>query len=142
MKTKILLIYLVTLTLLACITNYDDDNVQRSRIADRLKMVEEAFNWSTTDSIMNNYHPDFLHFGDDFHTQKIIWNEIKIFFPRMDIEILDIEIIGDYAIASFLLNYWDNTEARNTFPEPESFGYMSYFIYDRGEWWIYGNQKK
>ena len=135
-------IFILSLLFFSCNSKYDDENAQKSMISDRLFRVQEAFNMSNWDSIMLNYHPDFYHFGRDYHTQTIVWREKMALYNRMDFEILNIDLFDEFAEVRFLLYYYDNTSVHGPFVEPDTFGDMSYFFYDRGDWLIYGNQRR
>ena len=126
----------------SCLSKYDDENVQKSRIMDRLQHLQDSFNRFDTDMLMTNYHNDFYHNGRDIITQKMVWRERNAYYSSMDIEILNIDIMDDIAIVSFSLYYKDNNSVYGPYFEPDFEGDFSYFYYDKGEWLIYGNQSK
>ena len=142
MKLKILLISIMAFSLFSCLSKYEDEDVQRSRIADRLQHILEGFNRLDSDMIMTNYHPDFYHYGTDIYTQQFIWLERTITYSSMEIKILSIEILEDYAVARFMVSYKDHANEYGPYLEPEFNGDFSYFYYDKGEWLVYGNQKR
>jgi len=141
-KMKLILIMILSCILLSCFSNTNDDDIQRSRIMDRLQRVQEAFNQANWDTIMNYYHPNFYHNGQNYYTQRLIWREMTAFYNRISIDIINIDVNEDYAIARFVLYYYDMNNQYGPYIEPEHRGDISYFYYDRGEWWVYGNQKR
>ena len=142
MKTKLLITFLISLTLLSCMRNYDDENAQRSRIVDIIENVRIGFIQFNPDKIMSNYHPDYRHFGIDYTSQRFIWQNETLKYNYMEVEILEIDLFDDYAIARFLLKYRDTNNTYGPYVEPDYQGYFSYFYYEKGEWWIYGNQQR
>nr|MDK2850827.1 hypothetical protein [Candidatus Cloacimonadota bacterium] len=60
-------------------------------------------------------------------------------FSLVDIEVLYIEIEGDYAVVYSTDVYQSDIESM-TYHEPEDTGYFSFLKRVNGTWLIYGNQ--
>ena len=136
------LVFIISFFLFSCLSSSKDEDIQRSRIANVLQKIEESFRQANWDTIMDNYHPDFIHNGRNYHTQRIVWRERTALYNRLEIEVISIEILEDYAMAKLILYYYDMTTQHGPFIEPEYIGDMSFFYYDKGQWLIYGNQDR
>ena len=138
---RIIILLALSLPLLSCLTNHSDETIQKSIISDKLQRISESFFRLNSEAIMNLYHPDFLHNGVAFSSQKFVWESRMIYYYMMDIEVISIEIVDDYALARLKVYYYDRQNKQGPFIEPEHNGDFSFFVYDKGDWWIFGNRE-
>ncbi|MCB5294914.1 MAG: hypothetical protein RBQ67_04100 [Candidatus Cloacimonadaceae bacterium] len=135
----LLLIILIALSLSSCDTD-DDHTLSQKEIRDILYDISLDFQLGNVPGIMDHVHQDYLHKGQfSWHLNQEILDRIGR-FQILDIEVVYIEIDGDYAIAHTLDHYSSSTE-QYTYQEPEDTGYFSYFYRSKGSWLIYGNQR-
>ena len=138
---KLLLCLLLLVVVSSCGLTKDDDAVQQARIADIIQRIMDAFNRNDeVDKIMSYYHRDFLHDGLNDDYARHWWRGKRV--ENSMIESVSgqrsIEIDGSYARAVLVINFINLENMQIPYP-----GYiMSYFYHERGEWKIYGNQKR
>jgi len=118
----------------------DDDDAQRARIRDIVSRIRDGFNTRNIDVIMSFYHADFLHDGIYIDSQRSIWLERFTMFDTLEIEVREIEIDEEFALARMILRFQDG-ETTHVILAPEMLGDMSYF-YHKGEWRIHGNRSR
>ena len=140
MKIKVITVLFI-LMLISCVTKGNDENIQKSLISDILQRVKEDFNKAESNAIMAYYHHDYFHRGMNYNAQRFVWSDRLTLYNMIDIDILKIEIMGDYAMARLKVTYYDQENSYGPYIEPEHFGDLSYFYYDKGVWKIYGNRE-
>ena len=137
---KIVVTLLVVLLLLSC--SGSDKNVEKSIIRDILQQIEDSFNRTEDlDRIMRFYHRDFLHKGGNIYYWEGEWHDRMVLYQRLSIEIIsDIEVINEYATARLKITFTDVDGRETMYIDPETFGDMSYFLYEpHNDWKIIGN---
>ncbi|MDY0151936.1 MAG: hypothetical protein RBS43_06645 [Candidatus Cloacimonas sp.] len=134
----LLLILLLLLGLTNCGVE-DADSIARRDIRDILYDISVDFNLNDIAPIMDHVHLDYLHKGLTSYNFNSLWLDRMAQFNLLEIEILYIEINGDYAIVHSS-NKFSSASNSETLNEPEDSGDISYFRRDGGTWQIYGNQ--
>jgi len=126
------------LLLLSCDT-HDKEYYDKVRIKDILALIETEFSNRDIDALMNHYHLEFLNNGTVRWEEREIWQDRMASYLLIDFQNIDIQLDGDRATVSFQLKLMaaGHTDYYN---EPAEHGDISYFIYDNGNWRIYGNQ--
>ena len=123
---------LVFIFLIACSDTSSPEDVAEAQILEILDTIIACFPFDL-EGIMQNYHPDFLHNGDDYDFEVIIW-EIRInHYNEIDFTDIDIVPDGDFATASFIM-----TLDEDVFNEPDDHGDVSHFYRDFDGWKICG----
>ncbi len=135
-----IIIILFCLMLISCSGSTKNSDIQKSLIADVLFRIEEAFNEFNADKIISYYHTDFLHAGVNLMNAYYDWQDRMTLFNRIEIEVLDIELNGEYATAFLKIYFFDTDNPYGPFLTPERYGDLAYFIHDKGKWSLYGNQ--
>ncbi|MCB5262115.1 MAG: hypothetical protein LHW64_06170 [Candidatus Cloacimonetes bacterium] len=139
MKPVFILCALLCLVLLASCKLDDPESLAQKDIRDILYDISLDFNLGNVYGMMNHVDNDYLHKG------KITWHLNQEILDRMgrfqllEIEVLYIEINGNYAVAHTIDHYSSSLENVD-YNEPEDSGYFSYFHRRQGSWLIYGNQ--
>lgn len=138
---KALLLGLSLLCLLILSCDFDDaESLAQKEIRDILYDVSLDFNLGNVQGLMDHVHQDYLHKGEIIlHLNNEILDRLAR-FQLLEIEVLYIEISGDYAVAHTRDHYQSDIESV-TFNEPEDHGYFSYFHRSKGSWLIYGDHK-
>ena len=124
---------LILIFSISCDTTSPEE-LDKNAILDILDSIQSNFNMDTVEGIMQYYHQDFLHDGDDNGFERIRW-EIRL-NDHEELLLQDIEIIvnGDFATASFIMHLDDQTTEE---PSDEN-GVLSYFFYELGSWKLCG----
>ena len=117
----------------------DPDTAAERDIRDLIYELGRDFNWNNIDGIMGKMHPEYRHKGMYQMQLRQLWLDRLAQYSLMETSISRVEINGDYAIV-FLQATFSSPSGSLTFIEPEDNGDYSYFYYDRGKWWIYGDQ--
>ena len=139
MKASFAIIMLLSLFLLSCDLD-NEESLSQKEIRDILYDVSMDFNLGNTFGIMDHVHQEYRHNGDiSYHLNEEI-NRRRDRFQLLEIEVIFIDINGDYAVAHTRDHYRSSIE-NVTFNEPEDSGYFSYFFRSNGTWLIYGNQQ-
>lgn len=139
MKASFAIIMLLSLFLLSCDLN-NEESLSQKEIRDILYDVSMDFNLGNTFGIMDHVHQEYRHNGKiSYHLNEEI-NRRRDRFQLLEIEVIFIDINGDYAVAHTRDHYRSSIE-NVTFNEPEDSGYFSYFFRSNGTWLIYGNQQ-
>jgi len=137
---KLALLLLIVLSMLQISCNMEDDNsLSQREIRDILYDLSLDFNLGNVTGIMDHVHQEYLHKGQfTWHLNNEILDRMGR-FQLLEIEVLYIEINGNYAIAHTRDHYSSGIE-NYTYQEPEDTGYFSYFHRTNKSWLIYGNQ--
>jgi hypothetical protein len=132
------LIILIFLT--GCLDLSTTKDINNSQITEILEDIRISFNLADLDQLMSHYHSDFFHNGDLIGDEVLRWESRLIEFTEIDISNIEIDVDGNYAIASFTLTF-ETSESSNNWSEPSvENGDISYLIFDSEEWQIFGNQ--
>lgn len=138
MKSKVILGIFIILLIISCSDTTSSEDISKMEILDILDEIESAFTFSDIESIMENYHHNFSHLANDsfynFGSETIVWESRINSYSNIDFLEIDIQINGDTAIASFQFHLDDEI-----FPEPETYGDISYFYNSINGWVICGN---
>jgi len=135
-RTIFILFFLVFIT--ACGITKDDDKIQKARITDLIKRVEDAFRENRIDAIFSHYHDNFLHDGFNRYDARYWWIEKRVLYHMIEIDILNIQIDEVDAKVNIMINFSSLEVDRVPFPGD----LISYFYHDRGVWRIFGNQER
>jgi len=120
--------------LTSCDTTSPEEFDEQS-IMEILDSVQSNFNFDDLDGIMQYYHEDFYHNGNDFEWERdVIWFTRLNDFDNLNLQNIEIEVDGDFATASFNMSL-DQTLTEE--PSQEN-GDVSYFYYDQQKWLICG----
>ena len=130
---------LLSLFLLSCDLD-NEESLSQKEIRDILYDVSMDFNLGNTFGIMDHVHQEYRHNGKTFYQMNEEINRRRDRFQLLEIEVIFIDINGDYAVAHTRDHYRSSIE-NVTFNEPEDSGYFSYFFRSNGTWLIYGNQQ-
>jgi len=124
---------LIFIFLISCSDTSSPEDVAEAQILEILDTIIASFTFGDLDGIMQNYHPNFLHNGDDYDFEEIRW-EIRL-NNYTEIDFTDIDIVpdGDSATVSFTMKLDEDV-----FNEPEDNGDISYFYRDFDGWKICG----
>ena len=139
MKASFAIIMLLSLFLLSCDLD-NEESLSQKEIRDILYDVSMDFNLGNTFGIMDHVHQEYRHNGKTFYQMNEEINRRRDRFQLLEIEVIFIDINGDYAVAHTRDHYRSSIE-NVTFNEPEDSGYFSYFFRSNGTWLIYGNQQ-
>lgn len=111
------------------------EKLDEQAIIEILDSIQSNFNFDDLEGIMQFYHQDFLHNGDDFEWERdTIWFTRLNDFTNLNFEDIEIIINGDFATASFTMQIDDIITEE---PSEEN-GDISYFFYDQLDWKICG----
>lgn len=139
MKLAYLIIALICLTLISSCKLDDASTLAQNEIRDILYDLSLDFNLGNVYGMMNYVDNDYLHKGQiTWHLNQEILDRMGR-FQLLEIEVLYIEVNGNYAIAHTIDHYSSSLENVD-YNEPEYSGYFSYFHRKKGSWLIYGNQ--
>src|SRR5690554_1944510 len=97
--TKILIILICAMSMLLLSCDFDDaDSLNRKEITDLFYDIEMDFNLGNVFGIMDRVHRDYLHKGDiTGHLNEEILDRMGR-FSLVDIEVIWIDLKGDYAV--------------------------------------------
>ncbi|MEA1973235.1 MAG: hypothetical protein U9N34_08090, partial [Candidatus Cloacimonadota bacterium] len=124
--------------LMSCSGLSESQEVDDFEIKNILEDLALAFNSSDIDAILQNYHPQFTHNGNELHEERIIWQVRINDYEFLEIENISIEYLESYkAIVSFTAKF-DEIE----FSCPENISDFSYFYIMNNDWKIIGNQEQ
>jgi len=134
MRNIFFLLLIIFIFIFSCDTTSPED-LDKSMIIDILDSIQSNFNFDDLGGIMQYYHQDFLHNGDDFDWERdVIWFTRLNDYGNLIFENVDIALNGNYATASFLM-YLDETISQE--PSDEN-GDISFFYYEHGNWKLCG----
>ncbi|MCK9556588.1 MAG: hypothetical protein PHO85_02215 [Candidatus Cloacimonetes bacterium] len=138
-KSLWLLLVLLSFLLQSCDLD-NEESFGQKEIRDILYDISMDFNLGNSFGIMDHVHQEYRHDGQiSWHLNEEI-NRRRDRFQLLEIEVLYIEIKGDYAVA-YTRDHYQSSIEQVTYNEPEDSGYFSYFFYTNGTWLIYGNQR-
>jgi len=105
--------------------------------------ISRDFSWGEVDGIMAQVHPDFRHKGMYSTELRQLWENRRGQYQLLECEISDVEVNYDRATVFMTMTFQSSTSTYS-YPEPETFGDASYFIYEGGyeggSWQLYGDQ--
>lgn len=131
---KYLLLFLILFSITACDISSPQE-LDEAEIKDILRALETAFTFQEPETIMQHYHPEFLHGTNSYSAQQIIW-EIRLNdHDLMKIENIEIDLNERFATAQFFLTFDDQTTNE---PSAE-YGDMSYFYREYDQWKLCGD---
>lgn len=135
MKYLLLILSFMFLFLTSCDTTSPEE-LDKNEIIDILDSIQSNFIMDDIDGIMQYYHLDFNHNGDDFDWERnVIWFTRLNDYDDLLFENIEIALNGNYATANFLM-YLDDTITE----EPSDVnGDISYFYRDLDGWKLCGN---
>ncbi len=141
MKMRFGLLIIIVVLLSGCSGLSSTEDVNKSLITEMLEDIRIAFILADLNAIMSHYHSDYFHNGDFFADEEVKWESRLIEYSEIDITDLDIDISGNFAVASFNLDLIsENGSSLYQEPSAEN-GDLSYLYYENGEWQIFGNQQ-
>ncbi len=132
-------ILIAILALTACSGSTDDEDVAEVLITEILDDIVEMFNLRDLDGIMDCYHEDYMHQGDNLTSERYTWEIRMALYNSMEIEDIEIDKDGLNATASFTMTM-TGSDATDVYTEPTDHGDISYFYKDVTSWRIYGDQ--
>ncbi len=110
------------------------EELDKNAILDILDSIQSNFNMDNIEGIMQYYHQDFLHDGDDHDFERIRW-EIRLNDnDELILENIEIILNGNYATADFLMHL----DATTTDEPSDENGDLSYFFCELGSWKLCG----
>jgi hypothetical protein len=119
----------------------DSYQVDTYRINEILDDIQEGVLLYNTDKIFKHIHPDFLHNGYYARDIRSIWEMRVVNYSLLKLENREIKVGPYYATVKMRMTLSSvNVEKVSEEPSTE-FGDLSYFIYEKGEWSLYGNQR-
>lgn len=138
---KLLIVILLSVMLVIAGCDFDDaDTLYRKEIRNLMYEIALDFSLGNTVGIMDKVHWNYLHNGDiSYHFNQELINRMGR-FSLLDIDVIYIELQGDYALVHTIDRYSSSIE-NVSYNEPETKGWMSYLKYERDGWMIYGNQQ-
>ncbi len=135
MKYLFPLFVLIFLFSISCDTTSPEE-LDKNEIIDILDSIQSNFNFDDLDGIMQYYHLDFSHNGDDYEWERnTIWFTRLNDYQNLNFENIEITLNGNYATASFIMHL-DETSTDE--PSDEN-GDISYFYRDLDGWKLCGN---
>jgi hypothetical protein len=127
------LLAFILLFLTSCDTTSPEE-LDKNEILDILDSIQSNFNFDDLDDIMQYYHPQFSHNGDDFEWERdTIWITRLNDYDNLLFENIEINLNGNYATAHFLMHLDDTITI-----EPDDNGDISYFYRELGSWKLCG----
>jgi len=140
---KYLISIFILFLMISCSDLSSPEEVNTARIKEILENIENAFIFDNIEEIMINYHPDFLHNGDDYDDEELRWEIRLIDYNEIMISDIEIDFLTDIsAIANFKLTL-KSSDNEEEFSEPSNEnGDISNFHKESGEWKIFGNQEE
>lgn len=110
-------------------------------ISDILDDVCTYFNAHYMWGLMDLLHTEYLHNGLTSNHYNSLWLDRMSKYSWLDIQVSHIAIQGSYAVV-YSTNNLISLSGTYTLNEPSDSGDISYFYYENGKWWIYGNQQQ
>ncbi len=135
---NILLSFLIIFLCITCSDSTSPKNVDEYLITSILEDIESDFSFGYIDSIMDHYHPNFLHNENNFADEQVIWEIRLLEYNEIEFTEIEISINDNFANAEFVMKLSSGEEV-DIFNEPDDNGDISYFYYDLDEWKICGN---
>ena len=134
MKYILILFVFILLFSTSCDTTSSEE-LDKNAILDILDSIQLNFNMHLDpDDIMQYYHQNFNHNGDDFEWERTIW-EIRLNdYDNLLFEDIEIIVNGNYATASFIMHL---DEIITEEPSDDN-GDISYFYRELGNWSLCG----
>jgi len=132
---QLLLILFCVFLLNSCDTSSPKE-VARAEIEEIFEQVRSAYNFGDLSGIMEHFHPNFLHNGDDYQNEEVVW-EIRLNqYSTLDFGELDIDLHNEYATVSFILHLDDSEFSEPSYEK----GDLSYFYNSFEGWILCGNE--
>lgn len=134
-------ILILLMAALFCLSSCDPDPTAADEyeISQIIYDISRDFSWGEVEGIMAHVHPDYRHKGMYSAELRQLWNNRRGLHQLLDCEVSEIEINYDRATV-FMTMHFEGTGGNLDYPEPETSGDASYFIYDEGTWQLYGDQ--
>ena len=134
MKYLFPLLAFILLFSTSCDTTSPED-LDKNEILDILDSIQSNFNFGDPDGIMQYYHLDFNHNGDDYDWERdVIWFTRLNDYSDLIFENIEINLNGNYATANFLMHL---DETITDEPSEEN-GDISYLYRELGSWTLCG----
>ena len=134
MKYLFPLLVFILLFSISCDTTSSED-LDKNEIIDILDSIQSNFNFGDLDGIMQYYHLDFNHNGDDYDWERdVIWFTRLNDYNDLIFENIEINLNGNYATADFLMQL---DETATDEPSDEN-GDISYLYRELGSWKLCG----
>ncbi|MDO9577764.1 MAG: nuclear transport factor 2 family protein [Candidatus Cloacimonadales bacterium] len=132
---QLLLILILVVSLSSCETSSPKE-IAKAEIEEIFEKVRSSYNFGDLPGIMEHFHPNFLHNGDDYQVEEVVWELRRNQYPTLDFDDLYIDLNGDFASVAFTLYLGDEE-----FTEPSTEkGDLSYFYKTFDGWKICGNE--
>jgi len=131
-------VLVLSLTLTGCpppTASYYDE----SRIENILYNIKRAFNNHDIYALMQHIHPDYLHDGMNRWEVRELWLDRMSEYLLFDFVNVQIVIDDEDAYVGFTMKVINEFETTYS-DEPQAHGDLSYFLYDHGDWSVYGNR--
>ena len=134
MKYLFPLLAFILLFSTSCDTTSSEE-LDKNEILDILDSIQSNFNFGDLDGIMQYYHLNFNHNGNDYDWERdVIWFTRLNDYNDLIFENIEINLNGNYATANFLMHL-DETAT----DEPsDNNGDISYFYRELGNWKLCG----
>lgn len=140
MKAALVLFAVICLALCASCDTDSAESLAQSDIRGILYDLSLDFSLGNVYGMLDHVDNNYLHKGQvTWHLNQEILDRLAR-FQLLEIEVIYIEVNGNFAVAHTRDHYSSRTE-NVTYNEPEDTGYFSYFHRDRGSWLIYGDQR-
>ena len=137
---RVLIFLIICLLLSGCLDLSTTEDVNKSMITEMLEDIRISFSLADLNNIMSYYHDDYFHNGDLYGDEAVNWESRLVEYVEMDVEDIETDINGIYAVVSFTLTF-RSIEGSESWSEPsEEHGDISYLIFSNDEWKIFGNQ--
>lgn len=136
---SILFLFLLLGIICSCHKPSSPSEIAQASIRERLDTISNSFNNIDLDGIMGSYDEDFLHNGDNWHDERITWQERLSLYNHMEVSDIVIELNGDRATCRFKVTF-SAPNVVNEYITPDDIGDMSYYISREDNWLLYGNQ--
>lgn len=138
MKPALPLLLLLLLALFSCGDN--SGNEAETLIRDIIYDISRDFNWNEIDGIMDHVHPDYLHNGMYDYQLRILWLNRQAEYDLLSCEVSSVELWDNLATVHMIMTFESSSGPPLSYSEPETHGDASFFLYEQGKWWLYGNQ--
>lgn len=132
---QLLLILILVVSLSSCETSSPKE-IAKAEIEEIFEKVRSSYNFGDLPGIMEHFHPNFLHNGDDYQVEEVVWELRWTQYSTLDFGELDIDLNNDFATVNFTLYLGDEE-----FSEPSSEnGDLSYLYNTYNGWMFCGNE--
>ena len=134
MKYILVLLSFILLFSTSCDTTSPEE-LDKNAILDILDSIQSNFNFYNLDGIMQYYHPQFSHNGDNYDWERdVIWFTRLNEYGELHFENIEINLYGNYATANFIMHL---DETITDEPSDDN-GDISYFYRELGSWKLCG----